>query len=185
LVFYIVSFAFAGAAVMFSERLNINDGLNGLAVSGGVLVAFGAIRYLAKALYQRKNEKNFIYSVEIATKKGVHRCNGYYDSGNKLSQASQPVVVISRTLSEQLALPYEGEIAVNTVGGVKVLSLVNITFKIYYAGGVNKIYNTKAAVTDNIRSNAYDIILHREMGGGNETTYRKNQGNNQKIPNSF
>lgn len=168
-VFYLISFAFAGAALMLENFYDLNGSLYYFAVCGGILLAFAVVRYSVKSLYERKMTKEYHLPVEVMTEEGAVQLTGYYDSGNKLTdQNGSPVVVIGRTLSEKLKLSQDGEIAVNTVGGVKILSLVAIKLKIYYSSGANKLYRTHAAVSDSLAARGYDIILHRDMGGNNE-----------------
>jgi|AGTN01.1.fsa_nt_gi Sporulation factor SpoIIGA. len=169
-VFYLISFAFAGAAIAAENFFDLNSGLYPFAVSAGILIAFGGIKYLVSALYKRKKEKNYQYAVEIITKSGgKESAVGYLDSGNKLTDSQgNPVVIISRDLKDRLELSRSGEIAVGTVGGVKILDTVNLDFKIYYGEGLNKLYHTRAAVSENFNSRGYDVILHRDMGGNYE-----------------
>lgn len=168
-LFYLISFVFAGASLLLSDYLS-DETLLPFAVCGGVVLSVGAIRLMISYIYKRKKSAAFEYKVEIEKNDGTTASAvGYYDSGNKLvGSDNNPAVVISSRLAESLALEPAGEIAVNTVAGVKLMKLVNTKLKIYYENGAHKIYHAQAVVSDSLNSKDYQIILHRDMGGENE-----------------
>lgn len=160
--FYLISFVFAGAALMLGDVVNEQSGLVPFTVCGGILIGAGCVRYSIAFFYERRQEKAYEYRVEIA---GQGDCLGYYDSGNRLYDANhRPVIVLTRRLAETLCLPQTGEIAVNTVAGIKVLPTVELQFTVYYENGSHKLFCASAAVTDSYARDNYDIILHRDMG---------------------
>ncbi|MDD3947704.1 MAG: sigma-E processing peptidase SpoIIGA [Clostridia bacterium] len=170
ITFYMVSFIFAGASMLLADYIN-DENLLPFAVCGGVVLSVGAIRLLTETFYKRKKAAVFEYPVKIENGTGgFTEAVGYYDSGNKLTgNDNNPAVVISAELAKRLALEDAGELAVNTVAGVKMMKLVNLCFKIYYGKSEHKIYHAQAVVSDSLNSKDYQIILHRDMGGDNES----------------
>lgn len=165
ILFYLISFTFAGAALLLGEYLN-DESLLPFAVSGGIVLAVGMIRLTVAFLYQRRNSAVFEYRVEVDKKEGGSvEAVGYFDTGNKLTDdQNRPVVVISKDFADRLAPEVVGELAVNTVAGVRVLPLVDLQYKIYYGRHRHKIYHSQAVVSDSLDGKGYQMILHREMG---------------------
>ena len=97
---------------------------------------------------------------------------GLYDTGNSLySEDGTPMVVVRSKLCAKYGLKKCADIAVRTVSGIKVMDTVNLEYKIYSSGGDNKLYKTRAVVSDNLPK-GYDLILHKEMGVSYD--FRKN-----------
>ena len=89
---------------------------------------------------------------------------GLYDTGNSLyAEDGSPVVVLREKLCAEYGLKKCTEIAVRTVSGIRVMDAVDLEYKIYSLSGENKIYRTKAIVSENLPK-GYDLILHKEMG---------------------
>jgi len=166
ILFYLISFVFAGAALLLENYLN-DESLLAFAVSGGIVLSVGMIRLTIAFLYKRRSAAAFEYRVEVDKKGGgCLEAVGYFDTGNKLTDAEdKPVVVISRAFADRLAPEIVGELPVNTVAGVKVLPLVDLHYKIYYEKHQHKIYHSQAVVSDSLDGKNYQMILHREMGG--------------------
>jgi hypothetical protein len=164
-IFYTISFSFAGAALLLGQHLNFQNGLTPLAVSLGVLLSFGILRYVIKVFYSWRQTKVLNHKVHILNaNKTATEAVGYYDSGNKLYDTDgKPVIVISKHLTEQLCLKKSGNLQVSTVAGIKTLPLVNLHFKVYYDSGEHKLFCTRAAVADNFDHKNYDLILHKDM----------------------
>lgn len=164
-VFYLITLVFAGASLFIGDILG-SDTLLPFAVSAGILLSVVLLEAAIRALYKRKKSENFKYRVELSAGGTTKEYVGYYDSGNKLYYNGKlPVIIIPQRLQEELGLLSMETIAVGTVGGVKELPLAELTVKIYLEGGANKIYHTRAAISDSYAARDADLILHRDMGG--------------------
>lgn len=147
-------------------------GLAPFSVSGALFLLGIGVQAASVYLYERRRSKNFEYRVDFLNGAGAHGCKGWYDSGNTLyDDDGRPVIALSRKLSDKLRLPRCGVIPVMTVGGIKAMDAVEVEFRIYYGSGKNKLYRTRAVVSENVRRGT-DVILHKDMGGENEFTQK-------------
>lgn len=171
LIFYLVSFLFAGGALAVSELWGIgaDSGLLPLAVAGGILCAVVIGEWAVKEIYRRSRSERHIYDAELIGQSGrAYRCRAYYDSGNALYGDGKPVAVISPEGCNRAGLIKSGTLAVRTVTGIRNLDLVDLDCRIYYARGRNKIYHTRAVISESLSGREYDILLHRDMGEDND-----------------
>lgn len=172
-VFLIISFCFAGAAVMLSSFSAVDltkyDGklqLFPFCVFSSALMISMLLKICVKDFYKRRAMLKSVFEASVSTKDGKERVMALYDSGNHLfcPESGEPMVIISERLRGKLTCDNEKEVLVRTVGGIKALKRVELNFEIYSRNGQNKIYKAKAGVSKDINPE-YDIILHSEMTG--------------------
>jgi hypothetical protein len=163
-VFFVITLVFVGAIYSLNVMFSNNESFLSLTVAGGAIIAFSSIRSFLKVVLRKTNEKRFHFRVEIILESGVLDCVGYYDSGNKLYDSKgNPVVIICKQIVDILGLKKCGEIAVNTIAGIKLLELIELEFKVYLSDDSHKVFSGHGAISDRLKQKNCDIILHSDM----------------------
>lgn len=154
-VFYAISALYAGIAEFFMNlgfgeivlqngTLDVSPILTAAAFVAATLVAEGAFA----SFYQRRKTACRLYSVEVAAGAKTVKTEGFYDTGNTLTEKGEPVVVLSEKLFRKLGAEAVGELPVMTVAGIRVMKKIPLTVKIYYGKGANKLYRVQGVVSD-------------------------------------
>ena len=125
----------------------------------GIVPALFALMYDAG---KRLSSEKFTYTVGFLTERGEIKFKGYLDTGNRLYEGGEPVIVISGRAAEKLALKPDGSIFVKTVAGIKQLPSLRAEYKIYYDKNKHKLYSTPVVISDKIGF-GQDVLLHADM----------------------
>ena len=155
--FIIICLAIFGLEYLRSNFTGITDEW-GFVLSGSVPAVFA----LAYETGKRFSAEKLSYRVAFVTDKGECVFRGFLDTGNRLYEKGEPVIVVSRAAAERAGLKADASIFVKTVAGVKALPSCRAAYRIYYDKNKHKLYSTPVVISDKIGF-GQDVLLHGEM----------------------
>lgn len=146
----------AGAYALIYDKM-----LSSYVTTASLFVIFVAVNAL-NSLARSKFRPSDIVGIEASFCGKTLKLKGFRDTGNALYEGGKPVSVISKKVAERLGVVATGEIAVNTVAGIKLLPSANIGIRLYSDKNRRKEYITKVVISDKMVSRGYDMILHKD-----------------------
>ena len=161
-LFVLFSAAINGAAYALSVKFPYLDKAVFSASLSTAIILVTAISELVTALlYDRKKVADYLYDVRVMSKDGETVTQGYYDSGNTMTENGIPVVILSRRFARKNGIEGQKSLFVSTVTGVKRLRASPVKIEVYFNSGIHKVYETFGAIAEsNVKA---DVILHSSM----------------------
>ena len=172
-VFFLLSFAFAGAIIALYNRFSLSE--NGYTTAQTPLLFvlcfatafFIFILELAKKIYKKQAVFRHIYDCAILYNKRRIAIFGFLDSGNLAKKNGTPVCFLSPEIAFELweneLLTPHGEITVQTLGGEKTLPLFAGDLEIKKNGEIFKRKGVFFAPSAHIVSREYKMLLQANI----------------------
>lgn len=160
--FVLFSAAINGAAYALSVKFpSLNKAVFSASLSTAIIVVTAISELVTAMVYDRKKVSDYIYDVRIMSDNGEVVTQGYYDSGNTMTENGMPVVILSRKFARKCGICGQKSLFVSTVTGVKRLRASPVKIAVYFNGGTHKVYETFGAIAEsNVKA---DVILHSSM----------------------
>lgn len=146
----------AGANALIYDKT-----LSGYVTTASLFVIFVSVNALS-SLARSKFRPSDIVGIEASFCGKTLKLKGFRDTGNALYEGGKPVSVISEKVAKRLGVVATGEIAVNTVAGIKLLPSADIGIRLYSDKNRRKEYTTKVVISDKMVTRGYDMILHKD-----------------------
>ena len=159
-VYFFCLTAFFGGAL-------IALGIDGAFVILGVALLGVFCLIAIKKLYQKRAREKFIYDCTIVYKQRTISVSAFYDSGNFACFQGAPICFVSPEIAFEFYETDGGEAQaktiIKTMSGEKSLSLYQGTLEIEEKGKVFRIEKVYFAVSANMLSREYKLLLHSRI----------------------
>ena len=172
-VFFALSFLFGGALLSVTQALFLNNIQSVITPLGFFLLSVFCV-YLIRGLYKKRTLWRHIYPCKVIIGESATQALGFLDSGNAAEKNGVPVCFLSPETAyglwgEKLLLS-EGErgqvcdeLQITTMTGVRKVRLYKGALEIEGKGKTIKIKEVYFAVSGNIISREYTMILHSRI----------------------
>ena len=184
IVLHSITFLFAGVCLGVNELFGIKTTggqvvINGFEFPVSIFVLFASVYFyllihLINYIKHRNKLSNFYFDVTVKQNNKIYYLRGYLDSGNKLMDNNEPIIVISFKNFRRIFKDYPIEkiplgvapnnphyITTKSVGDDNRLLVMDVDEILIKNNEKNKIYtNVKLGVSKVSFSSDFDILLH-------------------------